>query len=282
MTISSRLITRLPMRGGIAVASRVLWVSLVAVILGLFALSIPARLGQLVTLPMVEYVALTQMGIPIENFAIYLLAFDIAIMAAFAITAVLIFWSKPDDWMVFHVSLALVSFAAAIIPSYEALGAVAPSWNPVITLIHALGVGTAMLVLYIFPTGKFAPRWTLHLTAVGGGWMALWLIFATSGDSGSTVRVAQGILYTISSSPMEAARLLEDIRIGALMVVMFLWFASGLYAQTYRYQRVSTEGQRHQTRWVLFGLGFAFLGYFGYQRVVAIGGVLIKPGTGES
>jgi hypothetical protein len=74
-------------------------------------------------------------------------------------------------------------------------------------------------LIVLFPDGRFVPRWTR------------WLIV-------SSIALVAAIFY------------LSLAYWGALMVVILL---STMYAQVYRYRRVSTPTGRQQTKWVLFG-----------------------------
>jgi hypothetical protein len=53
------------------------------------------------------------------------------------------------------------------------------------------------------------------------------------------------------------------------------WLVTGVFAQVYRYRRVSTLAQRQQTKWVVFGFSVALAGFLGavflYEFVPAIG-----------
>ncbi len=87
-----------------------------------------------------------------------------------------------------------------------------------------------MLFFYLFPSGRFVPRWTR--------WLAIcWVLF-----SGSW-------LFTPFGPPTWPPALFN-------VVVLVLW-GSFVVAQLYRYARVSDVAQRQQTKWVVFGVAVA-------------------------
>jgi hypothetical protein len=261
------------------VGLRMAWMILAALVLGLFILAISPRLLQLTQLPYDERVLLMMdMDISVELYAIYVFAIESIALLAFFATAAIIYWQKPEDGVVFLVSASLMTFAAAIIPAFDTLSLVMPQTKDVVTLLHIFGVGLSLLVLYVFPDGHFIPSWIRVLAYLGGGWLLLWLIFAPTADLSLATRAVQIIAYTFMPDPMHADRVIEMVRVSALSLVMLIWFATGLFSQIHRYRCVSTESQRQQTRWIVFSLTIAFIGYFAYNLPLQIIPALKQPG----
>jgi len=91
-----------------------------------------------------------------------------------------------------------------------------------------------MLFFYLFPSGRFVPRWTRWLALLWGvAFFGLWN-FTPFG-------------------PLSWPPLLFNA------AVLAVW-ASFLVAQVYRYVRVSDATQRQQTKWVVFGVAVALAG----------------------
>jgi len=106
-------------------------------------------------------------------------------------------------------------------------------------------VGEVCVVLFflLFPGGRFVPRWTR--------WLAVaFVAFAVSRD------LFPG-LYS-GSPALEAISYMVFL----VSVVSLVW------SQTYRYRRVSTEVQRQQTRWVVFGTALGVAGTFPFKLPV--------------
>jgi hypothetical protein len=103
-------------------------------------------------------------------------------------------------------------------------------------------VGEVCVVLFflLFPGGRFVPRWTLWLAAA-------FIAFLVSRD-----------LFPGAYSSLPALEMVSEW--------MFIGFVLSLvWSQTYRYRRVSSEVQRRQTKWVVFGTTLAVAGSFPFQ-----------------
>ncbi|MCI0396375.1 MAG: sensor histidine kinase [Chloroflexi bacterium] len=135
------------------------------------------------------------------------------------------------------VALALVVTPLAAI---DALGADSPLQNWAASIVRYLGLAASVSLLYLFPDGRFIPPWTRGLAFV---WALLNLpaVFLSGAP----------FSFTTWPRPLQIVTLLG-------------WSASGVYAQVYRYFRVSTPQERQQTRWAILGLTAAVLGPFGY------------------
>src|SRR5919112_1487421 len=88
------------------------------------------------------------------------------------------------------------------------------------------------LFFFLFPDGRFVPRWTRWLAVVAIVWDILLTFFPDSPFS------------------MESGKPLRPA--GFVMLILFV--STGLFAQIYRYRRVSSMVQRQQTKWVVFGV----------------------------
>src|SRR5207249_6281387 len=91
------------------------------------------------------------------------------------------------------------------------------------------------LFFYLFPDGRFVPRWT--------GWLAVVLL-----------------ALAIPRSFFPASPFDFTTWPGGLNVLTVLSSAgTALFAQVYRYRRVSNAEQRQQTKWVVFGVTTALV-----------------------
>jgi hypothetical protein len=92
---------------------------------------------------------------------------------------------------------------------------------------------TWMLFFYLFPSGRFVPRWTR--------WLALcWVLFCGTW------------IFTPFGPPSWPLPLFN-------VAILILW-GSFPVAQLYRYLRDSDRAQRQQTKWVVFGVAVAIAG----------------------
>lgn len=117
--------------------------------------------------------------------------------------------------------------------------------------LGAVAMTGALLLLYIFPSGRFVPRWTRLLALVWVGLNLLWLI-------------APETPFNPLNGPIWRATPAASFAVG------MAWFATGLLAQGYRYHRVSDLVERQQTKWTMLGLAAAVMGGALYYGLLAL------------
>jgi hypothetical protein len=218
--------------------ARTAWVAVAVVALGQFVISVPARYDQLANPTARVGAALAELGLSTGGYALYNVTLDTIFVSVFAAVAIVIFWRRSDDPMALLVATMLVvcgplnglfvltpSATAGRYPTLEAsLG---------LTLTY-VGYMAWMLFFYLFPSGRFVPRWTRWLALLYGvGFFGLWT-------------------FTPFGPPSWPPLLFN----AALLVV----WCSFPVAQLYRYTRVSDRTQRQQTKWVVFGVAVAIAG----------------------
>ncbi len=183
--------------------------------------------------------ALHTLGISISTYAVYMVALNLLFALVFFAVAALIFWRKSDDWMALLAAFSLVAFGASFTSIPWTLAIVHPAWWLPVTLAseNVLGFPSLIVFFFLFPTGRFVPRWT---GPVALGYVVLSVPGSFFPDSP----------FSVSNSPVL-------FRILALLVV----YGSLVFAQVYRYRRVSTPMERQQTKWIVFGVSVALLGF---------------------
>jgi len=201
------------LRGRWLIIGRATWVALLALNVGVFVASAPARFAQ---------------GHTGDS------AIEVALLLVYAAIAVVIFWRKSDDWMALFTSIFLVTWAATASPTWDALLASQPGWSLPVRFLRTLGPTSLLIFLYLFPDGRFIPRWTRALAVVV-------------------------VALTVTAQPFGPLTLPDPFSF--LLWIGFLGI--GVVAQIYRYRRVSGPAQRQQTKWVVFGVTAMSLGLFG-------------------
>jgi hypothetical protein len=199
------------LRGRWLVLARIAWVVLVLPIFWLYGVDLWQQSSMLVTV----------------NGWITFGAWNVLLPLGFVLCAALLIWHRSDDWMGLLVSFALISLGVYLLTGINLEVSALPGWRWVNLVLATLGGYAFFLLLYLFPDGRFVPRWgpwlVLGCALVGSGWDVSWLLREDG-------QVALGV----STAPVV--------------------FVVGLAAQVYRYRRVSDSLQRQQTRWVLAGL----------------------------
>jgi hypothetical protein len=231
----------------------VAWVAVAIVALGAFASSVPARYAELAHPAAGVRAALAELGFSAGGYALYNVALDTIFVSVFAVVALIIFWRRSDDPVALLVATMLVLWGPlnglfVLTPSategrYGLLQVVLGS-----TLTY-IGYITWMLFFYLFPSGRFVPRWTRWLALLYGvAFFGLWS-------------------FTPFGPPYW-----PPLLFGA--AVLSVW-GSFLIAQIYRYARVSDRTERQQTKWVVFGVAVAIIGTL--TTLVTIGAAVDLP-----
>ena len=231
---------------------RAAWVAIAGLAVGLFIAGTPARYTQLLAVTPAAATMLgqlrpedagllAQVGLPLSAYAAYFTGLELLTALIVAGVAGLIFWGRSDDWMALFVSMNLITAATAL-PIVTVLETVHSGWTNVFAAasraLFALFAGGLVSFFYLFPNGRFVPRWTSWLTVVWLLYTVAWLFFPAlqppaGFGRGFTARDAPIILWIV------------------------IWLLSAVLAQIWRYRRVSDAIERQRTKWVV--VGFASL-----------------------
>jgi hypothetical protein len=228
--------------------ARVAWVLVAFLIVGVFVSGLPSELARLRT-PCADPVScawiprltaenareLGQLGLSADFFAAYFVALEVTFVTVSAAIGAAIFWRKSDDWMALFVSLMLLTLGAVLIIPYPLLD-LPPIWTLSAKVVSFIGGASLVLLFYIFPDGRFVPHWSR--------WLALaWIVGVIAPST-----FLPDLVLPLFSHPIAYA----FFGVGLA--------GSTLFAQVYRYVRVSTPTQRQQTKWVVFGIVLALGG----------------------
>jgi hypothetical protein len=245
------------LRGRWLLPARVAWVVMAITVLAIILFSIPSSFEYYRSvctaasevcveraaewpLPTPEGVrALQDLGPSMRSYALLNVVIDKVFQLVWFAVGALIFWRRSDDGMALLVAAFLVSFGpVAVDPTaaYTLISSQSAWWLPVRS-VEIVGLVCSVLFFFLFPGGRFAPRWTR------------WVAVAFIAFQSSTTLFAK--LYSRSSA-LETVSYLVFLGI----VVSLVW------SQVYRYRRVSSPAQRQQTKWVVFGTTLGVVGTF--------------------
>jgi hypothetical protein len=242
-------------------AARLGWGVLVGLSLLLFALSVPARYGELAGLARRSLARLGHgsgpdflRGFLADGFyAPAVLALEVCFVLALALVSAAMARRNSSDWCPLLFSAAFVSYAVWATPTLDALALPGPL-QTLADLTQAAGLFMAVLFFLLFPDGRFVPGWT-RLSALG--WAISCLLWGLFPDAPLSLIDPFGASFA------------------AFLLLMVAGWLTGLAAQAVRYRRAGAR-QRAQTRWVLLGVGVACAGY----ALVYLPGALL-PASGE-
>src|SRR5215203_4892621 len=235
--------------------ARVGWLVIFVLNIGLFSASISAYYDWLINVagpgfgadldPATARTNLEAAGISIDWYARYQLSVSVAI-----------FWRRSDDWMALLTSLGLVAFGIFFLTDGPtALGQQYPTvWLPV-NLLAFFGSMSFILFLYLFPNGRFVPRWMRWIPI-------LWAMHEVA-------------YYFFPDSVFNISRTLPLLD----LFVSVAFFSIAVGAQIYRYRHVSGRVERQQTKWVVFGMVSALLGALAFSLPLNISPTLANFGS---
>lgn len=196
--------------------------------------------------------AVGELGLSLGWYAAYNTALVVVFAVVFWAMAAVIFWRRSDDLMALYTSLTLV-LSGVFLPDWLVLLVpLYPSLIPALDLLNGATYCCLFILCYVFPDGRFVPRWTRWPALV---WVLLAFPYYPFPDSP---------LVPFNWPPVLMATLLTG-----LIVSCFV-------AQVYRYRRVSGFVERQQTKWVIFGLMTTLVALI----VVSVPS-LISPGLGR-
>src|SRR6266480_2424193 len=211
---------------------------------GVFVASVPATyeaiLSHYCTRPLcnhptqasVQFVQQLQaLGLSVQAYAIYNMIVNIVFVCTYFIVAIILFWRRSDDWMALFASFFLMTFAITF--SSDTLVA-SPYW--LFQFVIFLGAVSIVVFFYLFPTGRFVPRWTRWLSIAAILYWGLKYFWPPFPFNPYTNPIFTNIAFFVF--------------VGAMVI-----------AQVYRYLRISSAVERQQTKWVVFGVSTAIGGY---------------------
>jgi hypothetical protein len=222
--------------------ARTMCVTLVLLTLALFVAGLPTQYNEFRTLSIFGDVGidrsevranLIRIGLSTEFYARYYVAVGIFLAIACYATATIIFLRRSTEAIALLTAVTLVLLGANWSGAIDTVGTLHPLLEWLSSFLGLLGDATLLLLFYLFPDGRFVPRWTR--------WAAI-------------ISVAYAVALTLFSAlPISPGhRLYWPALLGLLL--------TGVFAQVYRYWRYSSIMERQQTKWVVFGFVMAVIG----------------------
>ena len=224
---------------------RVLWFVCALFVVGVILASLPVYWQGILEDPFLQEIPNTSE----ITFTLNLVG-DLTSMLAVAVSfllAVLLFWRKADDVMALSISFFLLAYSITLAGPLEHIQDIYNLPDSIIFLAHSFLVTISIIALaFLFPNGRFVPRWTRWALLVA---IITFLLL-------TTIPTDQ---WFITSS---------FLPIMATTIFAINWIL-GAYAQVYRYRNVSSYSERQQTKWVLFGI-------MGYQTLLILAAVMAE------
>lgn len=223
--------------------TRLLSAGLILSGVGIFFATLPVRYTQLLTIAHENQRGLMLLGLSHTTFANVITLADILNMLGCLSIAAIVFWRVSREWIAMFVALVLVTYCVWVTRPIDALVTASPALHVAMDYFRAFGQIFTLLFGYLFPSGHFVPRWTRWLALVWIIATVIWLWFPAT---------PLNMIHTSLHLPLST------------FFVFLAWLGSGMFAQIYRYLYVSNPLQRQQTKWAMFGMTAALLGYIAF------------------
>lgn len=176
------------------------------------------------------HLELAQIGLSPQFYAAFFLVLQIIIAVAYFAAAGVMFWRKSTDWLVLNVALAFATWG----PSTGVCGCWLAHeqlvWRLPVFFIQVVGDVTLALTIYLFPDGRFVPRW------MRWGMIAFAILVGT-----------RRYIITVTQTPLSAIASSVYFWISITVAII------GLISQMYRYTRFANPIQRQQSKWIIGG-----------------------------
>jgi hypothetical protein len=228
-------------------AARIGWLLIATSAVALFVLGVPLRFQELISpclgdtcpanqLTPEAIAQLPAIGITLTGYATLMISLSTILLVVYGVVGLLIFWLRSNEWIALASSLWLITFGATLWEGeVRALATTYPELQLPVTFLIMLGGAILLhLFFFIFPNGRFAPKWTRWL------WLFTVIIFT---------------FVTIAALNPGREALYEEF-----VPLWMLMFLVSIGTQIYRYRSVSGPNERQQTKWVISALFITFLG----------------------
>jgi hypothetical protein len=248
---------------------RAAWLATIALTAGVIAVGVPRHFAMLRAvctdrqgvcldnqLTPESVAALAELGLPLDAYAAYNVAIDASFTIAFLAAGAVIGWRRRADRGALLIALLLPLFGIAFSYLDDALALDGGMLGLVGGLFKHIDTEPFVLLLFLFPDGRFTPRW--------GRWPVALLL---------ALNLARAVF---PGSPLDWSTWQP-----AGGIVQYGILGSGVLAQIQRYRRLSGPRQRAQTKWVVFGATIASVGFVGTVALAALlmPAALRDPGT---
>jgi hypothetical protein len=198
-----------------------------------------------------EMETLAAWGLSPRAFALIMTGMTVLGVGVWCLLSGLILWRQGASRIGWAISLALIAMPVSMISDADNLANNIPALFIPSVILSQLGVAILFLFLYLFPNGRFYPRWA-------------YVPLSLSYVSFSTFSLGFAGLIALPAWAFDASVL---VAIGMFSLTIGL--------QVLRYRRVSTALERQQTKWVL--LGFSAIAVSFPVWILLFGGVLDIP-----
>lgn len=199
---------------------------------------------------------LANLGWSAEAHAIFLITLRLIFGLTHFVIAGLIIYKRPNETIAVFVAFFLVLLGSIFWPPANQIASQPEFWQTPRYIAQFLNSIAFLVFFFIFPNGQFTPRWTRTFTAF-------------------LIPFIIGVYFFPQTifNPRNWGTIPLFIFSITIIIVM-------IYSPIYRYRNISSITLRQQTKWVVFGISIALIGYFLIGLPFALN--ILQMGTGTA
>jgi signal transduction histidine kinase len=234
-------------------AVQVLWILVTLLALAFFIYEVNLSYSELLDAPLTLQRNLADHGISLRVYANYLTGLRSMYMLVHLVIAGIVIFKRPNERIAVFTAFFLVMLGTTFWPLAERVADQPAFWRLPRAIANLLMSSSLLIFFLIFPDGRFTPRWTKPVAVVMLCLLVIENFFPESNLNPQNNWTVGATLSLIT------------------MIIM-------VYVPVHRYRSMSNPVLRQQTKWVVYGISAAIIGFF-IVTLPASFGISMEEGT---
>jgi len=234
-------------------AAQVLWMLVTLLALAFFIYEVNLSYTELLDAPLNLQRNLADHGISLRVYADYLTGLRSIYMLVHLVIAGIVIFKRPNERIAVFTAFFLVLLGTTFWPLAERVADQSDFWRLPRAIANLLMSSSLLIFFLIFPDGRFTPRWTKPVAVV-----------------------MLGILVIENFFPESKLNPQNNWTVGTALSLITLVIM--VYVPVHRYRSMSNPVLRQQTKWVVYGISAAIIGFF-LVTLPASFGISMEEGT---
>jgi predicted Ser/Thr protein kinase len=253
-TVRSRLQQEL--KGSQLHVTRGLWIAFALIAFVIYAVALPPYFALLSTIcdgancfplqlttPIAQ--AFNLVGLSPQFYASYFIGANLFNQIAYLLVGLILFM-RSRRLLVLLIAFALVQYTLLRTYAVESLSLnLLPPVANFVDLLQGLALWISLTTWYVFPNGRFIPRWTKPFCIFWGVWL-------------------------VGLAPFFPALMVDQWSPPIYLLMNVVWLVTLVYAQSIRYRQFSSRIERLQTRWAVYGISLTAFGFIVYYSMIVL------------